>query len=523
MKKVFTSLLLCCVVLSNLYFDQSLHAAARVIKPRTEQTALATSDLDREINYALEMFHVPGAAVGIIADGKVILSKGYGYRDLDRALPVTDETLFPIASVTKAFTAFMLGQLVDEGKMSWDDPVIQYIPELKLLNQQVNQEATLRDLVAHRTGLGRHDFMWLLSDELSRDEMIEKIGHLDFAAPFRQEFQYNNLTYTLAGIVVERVTGQTWEDAVSSRVFAPLNMNQTNTSIAEMQNSDNYSLPYAEIEGSVKQVPYLSPYSIAPAAGINSNVADVLKWMQLQLSDGQGLIQKNTLDETHHAQIRVPDSNPMDEVDIKGYGLGWFVGKYRGFDYVEHGGSFDGFISQVALLPQRKIGVVILTNSSSDGVFLSTALANVIIDKILGYRDIDWASIAYNNRMEAKHEDRQEIASLGSYIDASSSSLQEYVGDYEHPGYGIIQVRLQGNTLVASYGNTLMPLTSKQADTFEWINTAFLVFGSHEKMDFHFSHDELCIPFEPSVPPIVFKKKKRAYEVVAKYANNGVE
>lgn len=519
MRKLLAIVLLCFAV-TNFSFEQSIKARTpSELQLNSPQSTPALSDIDTIINDALESFHVPGVAIGVIVDGKVVLSKGYGFRDLDHALPVNDKTLFAVASNTKAFTAFVLGQLVDEGKIAWDDPVTHYIPEFRLLDPNSTQYTTVRDLVAHRTGLARHDYLWLMKDELSRDDIIDRVGHLELVSPLRAEFQYNNLTYTIAGIVIERVTGQSWEDAISSRIFKPLQMDSSDTSITQMQQNENFSLPYAEIDGQVKELPFLSAYSIAPAAAINSNVSDMLKWIQLQISDGSLLgnnfIQKKTLEDLHTTQIPLRGAKEKDEINVLGYGMGWFTGTYRGHKYINHDGSFDGFISQVSILPKQKIGVVVLTNSSSDGKFLASAISKTIIDKLLGANDTAWEALAMEERSEMQKENLENSQQLGGYT-SPAHNLEEYAGDYEHPAYGMISVRIENNSLVASYGNVDMPLNHQQTDIFDWDNSSSIVFGEKTKLDFLFSKDVLRVPFEPAVPPIVFKKlQKRSRAVVS--------
>jgi CubicO group peptidase (beta-lactamase class C family) len=264
-------------------------------------------------------------AIGIVVDGKLILSKGYGYRNLDQGLPTTENTLFAIGSCTKAFTSFILGQLVDEGKINWDDPVITYIPEFRLMDQYTTHHITIRDLVAHRSGIARHDMLWFNS-EFTRSDVIKSLQYLEPACKLREKFQYNNLMYTVAGILIEKVTGQTWEESLSTRIFTPLAMLNSNDSEKESKKSEDFSMPYAEVVGAIKSIPFRNIHSVAPAGAINSSISDTLKWVQLQLSDGtflgQNFIRKETLQEMHTIQMPMTASTPDEEVYHFGYGLG---------------------------------------------------------------------------------------------------------------------------------------------------------------------------------------------------------
>ena len=359
MNSKFYKMMFCCLALGGLaggvFATESSPSTIEKITPVTN----TLNDLDSIVNDALDVFNVPGVAIGIVVDGKVVLSKGYGYRNLDQSLPTTENTLFAIGSCTKAFTTFILGQLVDEGKINWDDPVITYIPEFRLMDQYTTHHITIRDLVAHRSGMARHDMLWFNSG-FTRSDVIKSLQYLEPACKLREKFQYNNLMYTVAGILIEKVTGQTWEEALSSRIFTPLAMLNSNDSEKESQKSKDFSMPYAEVAGAVKAIPFRSIHSVAPAGAINSSVSDMLKWVQLQLSDGTLLdkhfIRKETLQEMHTIQMSMAASTPDDEVYHFGYGLGWCTGIYRGHYYLHHGGGVDGFISQVSLLPQGLVG-----------------------------------------------------------------------------------------------------------------------------------------------------------------------
>jgi len=485
--------------------------------PTTTQNASSVmntlDDLDSIVNNALEAFNVPGLAVGVVVDGKIVLSKGYGYRNLDQSLPVTENTLFAIGSCTKAFTSFMLGQLVDEGKINWDDPVITYIPEFRLMDQYATHHITIRDLVAHRSGLARHDLLWF-NPEFTRSDVIRSLQHLEPACILREKFQYNNLMYTVAGILVEKITGQTWEEALSSRILTPLTMLNSNASFKESQKGENYSLPYAEVAGEIKAIPFRSLTSVAPAGAINSSVSDMLNWIQLQLSDGTFLdkrfIHKQTLQEMHTIQMPMGALALDEEAYGFGYGLGWCTGIYRGNYYLNHGGGIDGFISQVSLLPQQKIGVVVLSNSSSDGSYIVSSLTNTIIDKLLEKTDVDWIEKSKNMREQVKKV--QQDAPVEVLNSTPTHKLEDYVGYYEHPAYGIVQVKLEDNRLNASYGDMLISLNHKCYDIFNG-KTDQALFGDKSTISFSFSNNtsgdicELLIPLDQSVKPIVFKKK----------------
>lgn len=469
----------------------------------SEIAAQETAPLNVEniIEEALEAFNVPGVAVGIVADGKVVLAKGYGFRNVEAELPVTENTLFAIGSCTKAFTAFLLAQLVEEGKLSWDDPVIQHIPEFRLSDPYITHQLTIRDLAAHRAGLPRHDLLWL-NKHFTRSELFRVLPHLDFASGLREKFQYNNLLYTVAGIVVERVTGQTWEEALNARILTPLEMLNSTTTKTE----GDFSLPYATVEGVVKAIQFRDLHAVAPAGAINSSASDMVKWIQMQLAEGTPLLGKESLKETHTIQMPCPVAAPNEEVYHFGYGLGWVTGNYRGRYYLHHGGGIDGYISQVSLLPNEKIGVVVLSNGSSGGGFAVATITNTIIDHLLGENGVDWLQ-----KWKTQQEQIEKITpEAGEAEGTPSHPLEEYAGSYHHPAYGTVRVSLEGGRLTAYYGEISIPLKSKCYDIFTG-KTNQEILSNYGSIAFSFASNtsgeicELSIPFE--VKPVLFKRK----------------
>lgn len=470
-------------------------------------------DLDSQINEALIALGIPGISIGIMIDGKVALSKGYGYRNLELGLPVTENTVFQIASCTKAFTAFILGQLVDEGKITWDTPVVQYIPEFRLMNSDSSNLITVRDLLAHRTGMPRHDFLWF-HEKFTRQDIIQALQYLEPACSPREKFQYNNNMYGVAGFLIEKITGQTWEEALSSRIFIPLGMvHSTNGRIKESKENPMFSLGYAEMEGKITAIPSRYTYCNAPAGAINSNVPDMLKWIQLQLSNGtlfdKKFIRKETLEEMQTIQmLPMMTSRPEEKVYHSGYGLGWSIGIYRGHYHLFHGGRIDGYLSQVSLLPQKKIGVVVLSNRSDypNGTFIISTFVNTILDKFLGEKDRDWIG-TFKKQKKLYENARQKDYKSNSL---PSRKLEDYEGVYEHPGYGFVEVKLENNQLCAIYAEIVFLLNHKCCDAFIG---EYYICGSKYTLSFLFLNNtsgninEISISLEKTVKPVVFVRK----------------
>jgi CubicO group peptidase (beta-lactamase class C family) len=463
--------------------------------------------LDGIINHALATFNVPGGAVGIVVNGQVVLCQGFGVRDRENNVPVTENTLFAIGSCTKAFTTFVIGQLVDEGRLSWDDPVIKYLPELRLKDEYATLRLTMRDLVTHRSGLPRHDFLWYNSD-FSREEILNRLQHLEFSSEFREKFQYNNVMYGVAGLVIEKVTGQTWENELQTRIFAPLRMGHSNFSVEDSQANDDFAQPHMEKEDRMEKVPFRKITNVGPAGSINSTASDMVKWLQLQLSGGSvaenALIKKTTLQEMHTMQMAIP-AYPTETFHTFGYGLGWMIGMYDGHYCVSHGGGIDGFISHVALLPEEGIGVVVLSNSSPNGYGFVASMTNAVLDRLVGAKDEDWVAKWKEKWSQLKAAQIKEAANQAS---SSLSVCDLYIGNYAHPAYGMLKLSEKEGHLLAEYNQIGYNLRHSNHDVF---TAAFNEYENHQ-LSFQFFRSvsgeisEVRIPFEPAVEPIVFKK-----------------
>jgi len=462
--------------------------------------------IDPLMNRALETLKIPGMAIGVVVDGKVVFTKGYGIRDFSDPLPVTENTLFAIGSCSKAFTTFALGQLVDEGMLAWDDPVIKYLPEFRLKDIHATHHLTIRDLVTHRSGLPRHDLAWYNST-FPRKEILDRLPHFEPTCDLREKFQYNNFMYGVAGLVIERVSGKTWEEFVQGRIFMPLGMKNSNFSVAISQQADDFASPHTEKNEKVEVIPFRNLSNIGPAGSINSTIEDMMKWVELQLSDGKQLIQKETLKDMH--LVHMPMHSPILE-DAFGYGLGWFTALHEGHYIVAHGGGIDGFISMVTLYPKQKLGVVVLTNSDSHGLF-PTMAAYGIADLLLGKEDDLWLS-----KVEEKEKQMKELmkqsADVAEVISEAAllHSPNQYIGEFEHLGYGSIKIDLNQGVLVASHNNIRYSISPTGYDHF---NLSMESREESQKMGGAFVSNrsgdisELHVSFEAQLAPIVFKRK----------------
>jgi CubicO group peptidase (beta-lactamase class C family) len=461
----------------------------------------------------MKEWNIPGMAVGIIKDGEIIYSSGLGSRDVNKNLDTTENTLFAIGSASKSFTTLAIGILVDEGKLDLDTPIKKYMPNFELKNKYAEEHITLRDMLCHRSGLPRHDALWY-NTSFSRKELVERLKYLEFSKDFRETWQYNNLMYATAGYLIEYVTGMTWEEFVKIKILQPLGMNNTNFSVDVSKNTPDYSQPYTLKGNDIHQTNFRNLDQIGPAGSINSNLTDMLKWLSLNLNKGKvngtQIISEKTIEQLHSPQIFC-ELFPMkfDEIQFSSYGLGWFIESYRGRKHVNHGGGIDGFCSYISFLPDENIGVVILSNLQNP--FCTMPIAYYIYDKLLGYEYTNWnekLKIEAEKMFKLMTTDNNTVIESQKENILPSRSLEEYIGIYEHPGYGTARIELQENILKLTYNNIEYTLKHKCYDIFI---ISFMEFYTIP-VTFNYNNTgaiiSVSIPFEQSVKATEFIKCK---------------
>jgi CubicO group peptidase (beta-lactamase class C family) len=479
----------------------------------------ALAGFDEEVAAAMKTFAVPGLALAVVRDGRVVMARGFGVRGVDAKEPVTADTLFAIGSSTKAFTTFVMGELVDEGKLAWEEPVRTYIPWFRLEDPWASEHITPLDLVTHRSGLPRHDLVWYNNLGASREELVRRLAFLAPSADLRAKFQYNNLMFLTAGYLVETITGKSWEDAVRTRIFVPLGMTHSNFSVRESQRSDDFAQPYEEKNDVVRRMPFRVVTTIGPAGSINSTANDMARWLLVHLDggeiDGRRIIKAATLDNIHSAHMTTGATSNEPEVTPADYGLGWFVNTYRGHIRVEHGGNIDGFSALVTLFPQDSLGVVVLTNLN--GTPLPELIARRAVDRELGLERIDWIGKAAARRTAAQEATKEAKAKKDTMRvpgTKPSHPLADYAGTYENPGYGALTIALAGDHLDATFNGITTPLEHWHYDVFNGGKAADDTF---EDMRFNFRTDasgdiaDVTAPFEPAVADIVFAREPDAW------------
>jgi CubicO group peptidase (beta-lactamase class C family) len=370
---------------------------------------MAPAKIDSLANLALKTFDVPGIAVAVVKDGKLIYSNGYGVASLRTQKKVDGNTLFGIASNSKAFTTAAIGILVDEGKLKLDDKVTDYIPEFKMFDPYVTAEFTIRDLLTHRSGLGlgAGDLMIFPdSTDFTVKDIIHNLRYLKPVSSFRSKFDYDNQLYIVAGEVIARVSGMSWEDFIETRIMKPLQMNGSFASYSRIKNTRNYIDAHAAVDGKVVVIPRNTSEPTNAAGGIYSSVNDLAKWAIMQMNDGKygDALAKNIFSSTVHRQMwsvqtPLPSGPGSYNTHFAGYGLGWFLNDAKGYLKVSHTGGLDGMVTQVTLFPELKLGIIVLTNQQSGGAFSS--VTNEIIDSYIGDTGRDWVKVYSDNEKPA--------------------------------------------------------------------------------------------------------------------------
>jgi CubicO group peptidase (beta-lactamase class C family) len=433
---------------------------------------------------------------------------------VDEELPVTSRTLFAIGSITKSFTVTALGMLADEDRLEWDEPVRTYLPEFELYDDVASERMTPRDLVTHRSGLPRHDLVWYGSD-FTRRELFERLRYLEPNRDFRAAYQYQNLMFMTAGYLAGRLAGMPWEGLVRGRIFEPLEMARSNFSVDESQRSDDFAYPYASVDDDVRQIDFRDIDEIGPAGSINSSVAEMIRYVQLHIDMGkygdEQLLSEDNARQMQMPQMAIQSNIRYDELGHSAYGMAFGVTAYRGHKVLRHGGGIDGFIALLSFMPRDRIGMIVLTNQSGDNP-VPTIVARRVYDQLLGLEPVDWAARVREQQARAREAEERSDEEERSYRVAGTSpshELSEYVGEYEHPGYGVIRVELDGEKLKATFNNMSAPLDHFHYDVFEVPEDPLVAFEEIKVM-FRYNKrgaiDRLLVRFEPNVDDIVFTR-----------------
>jgi CubicO group peptidase (beta-lactamase class C family) len=469
----------------------------------------ATSDFDSYVAQTMQDFKVPGAAVAIVRDGKVLVAKGYGFRDVEKQLPVTTKTLFPIASISKSFTVTTLGMMVDQGVVDWDKPVRDYLPGFRMYDPVATDEMTPRDLVTHRSGLPRHDLVWYGSP-FSQKEIVERLRYLEPNKPFRQTFQYNNLMFITAGYLESVLNHSRWQEAVQKLVLTPIGISGTLFSSAEAQKNSDCAQPYRENRRTeeVQHIAFGQFGDVGAAGGINSNLDDMVRYLLFHMAkgklEGKQLLSENSSSQMQTPQMVIQGERDYPELGDSSYGMGFFVSTYRGHKLVEHGGNLDGFSLEFTFLPEDRIGVIVLANL--DQSRFRDALPFDVFDRALGLQPLPW-----NERFVAREHKEAEAENTAEDKGFTGRRVQEFVGEYSNPGYGLVTIALAESPgdLQFTLNNLTRTVKHFHYDTFAVPPDPIDVL---EKLKISFVTDlngdisSVSIPLEENVKSIVFDR-----------------
>jgi CubicO group peptidase (beta-lactamase class C family) len=471
---------------------RSIAIAASIFLPFVAYTQVITSsEIDALAEQTLKTFNVPGIAVGIVKDGKLIHAKGYGVRSMITKEKVDENTFFGIASNSKAFTTAALAMLVDEKKLNWDDKVRKYLPEFTLYNPYVSESFTIRDLVCHRSGLGLGAgdlMMWPDSNNNSVKNIIYNLRYLMPVSEFRTKFDYNNNLFIVAGEVIAKVSGLSWDDFIEQKIMKPLGMNNSAACRAKLKDRSNIAEPHAPADGTLTVCGIHWSESANAAGGIYTNINELSKWVIMQLHKGKyesnpekKIFSEQQQNEMWNLQTPIPVSNPgYYNTHFNGYGLGWFVSDVKGYKQVTHTGGLAGIVTQVVLLPELDLGIMVFTNQQVGAAFQT--ISNTIKDSYLGLPKKDWIKELRDRTEKIQvqatkiHEDINKQLQTQQKNKSAKPDLSAFTGKYKDNWFGEVKLSIdqKGRLMFISENSKRMigELFFYKANTFvvKWLN-----------------------------------------------------
>lgn len=516
--KLFFLLVICSIT-------SSVHAQK---KAAATQATDRFAGLDTAFERVLKDQLAAGFAVAVVEKDKIIYAKGFGYRDYEKKLPVTPNTIFAIGSCTKAFTSSLIGLLQKERKIELDRPAREYLPSLKFFNDDMNRLITVRDLMTHRTGLPRHDFSWYLFKTNSRDSLLQRVQYQEPSFGLRERYQYNNFMFLLQGLITEKITGKSWEENIQNHFFRPLGMTRSFFSVKDMEKTEDASLGYGIKKDSIiDKLDYYQIDAMGPAGSINSSVTDMSKWLITWINggkyEGKEIIPSSYVSTAMSAQMVSGSGLPSKErpdVFASNYGFAWSLSSYKGHYRVEHGGNIDGFSASTCFFPTDSIGIVVLTNQNASSV--TAIVRNMIADRLLKLPYFDWNKDILETNRKAKEAAKaaEKTASSNQQKNTKPThALKDYEGIYSHPGYGKLEVIEQHDSLfVHIYQNDPAWLKHYHYDIFQPFNvdkTGKPDTSGASALRFQFFMNEageissLTLKLEPTLDALPFTKSPR--------------
>lgn len=496
-----------------------MNSVATAQKPTDKRLA----GLDTFVNKVLQDWHAAGVGIAVVEKNKVVYAGGFGFADYENKRPVTGNTLFAIGSCTKAFTSALLGKLQADGKLSFDEKVKTYLPNVAFYNDHLTNHVTVRDLTCHRTGIPRHDLSWYMNPT-SRDSLVMRIQYMENFADLREQWYYNNFMFLLQGVIAEKLYGKTWENNIQEQFFQPLGMTNSNFAVWEKDYPDEAKGYYTDDKNVLQPQDYYRIGGMGPAGSIYSNPTEMANWVMAWINggkyNGKQVIPENYVKEAMSSQMVINAGLPSPEnpdVHMANYGMGWFLASYRGHYRVEHGGNIDGFSASTCFYPTDSIGIVVLTNQN--GSAIPGIIRNFISDRMLKLPYKNWNKQIKDARDKAVAAAKEaEKSSSDSLIrkpnTRPSHALADYAGNYENQGYGALTLIARQDSLFLNMGGQAIYLEHYHYDVFrpkapgspfdDLLNSMRLGFNTDVKgditgLDF--------VGVEPALDKVVFEKK----------------
>lgn len=494
-------------IVLGYYLLAALILNAQSVDPRLE-------GVEKSIDQLLNEWNVPGASIAIVEKGKVLMAKGFGYKDYEKKLPATENTLFAIGSCTKAFTVALLSEPLAQKKVDLDIPAQNYYPGLQFKTSELNNKVTLRDMLTHRTGMPRHDYAWYSGGATTREGIVQQLKYLEPSSSLRQHFQYNNYMYITIGAMLEKLMGKTWEQQIQEKIFSPLGM--VNSTTGSLVGQKDFAYGYIYSNNQIQVLPFLPEYlsGVAPAGGICSNAKDMSNWLLMWTNqgnyEGKDIISKQLYTEAISSQMVVQSNLPTKytpDYFFFNYGLGWYTANYRGHYGVGHGGNINGFSSFVTFLPTDSIGVFISLNQNNS--HLVRVLNNLLIDKLIQAPFRDWNMMIKASLKKGVSE--QKLAKADA---KPTHSLDSYSGTFSNDGYGTITVKEDNGKLSGYFNKWQVSLTHTQYNYFAFsiAEKSAVEDGNPISAEFLVDNDgnisAIKVPFESAVNDIIFIKQQ---------------
>ena len=464
--------------------------------------AQAPAGTDELVADVLRDWNVPGLALGVVRNGAVVHQKGYGLRDVDKKLPVTEGTSFLYGSITKSLTVLLLQTLAAEGKVDWDAPVRDQLPGFKLSDPVASERATPRDLVSHRTGIPRHDGLWVVPEPPTQEEMLARLRFLPASADFRTTYQYNNLMFVTAGMLGARAGGGAWEALLRKRVLEPLELGELAATYGEVKGRAELAVAYTQTGGAYRAV-RASPRRldvIAPAGAAAGTIGALTKYLLVHMNAGK-VNGRQALPAAYFATMRTPlTPMPVTGADspfsaAQAYGMGLFIGRYQGRTMIYHTGTISGYHAMMWWMPEEKLGVTVVLNRVERAA--PHILALTLADRMLGLAATDWSAV-YKKAVRPPVEPAKPVSGT-----QPGHPLAHYAGEYFHGGYGRVSVTENGGVLAFVLAGEKSELKHFHYDSF---------LAGTERVTFHTDSEGVVhsveMRLEPAVPPIVFVRKR---------------